>query len=72
MIESALFKWLDSFPHLTLKENVKLRELSDLLRELLSAKEDGYLPGAGFTKVVKTGLWGKMGLKFIYRPVLCK
>lgn len=45
MIESALFKRLDSFPHLTSKDTIKLRELSGLLLELLSAKEDGYLPG---------------------------
>ncbi|XP_074501591.1 uncharacterized protein LOC141773627 isoform X2 [Sebastes fasciatus] len=48
VIESALFKRLDSFPHLTSKDNIKLRELSDLLLELLSAKEDGYLPGLSY------------------------
>lgn len=48
VIENALFKRLDSFPRLTPKDNVKLRELSDLLLELLSAKEDGYLPGLSY------------------------
>ncbi|KAI3356594.1 hypothetical protein L3Q82_017794 [Scortum barcoo] len=48
VIESALFKRLDGFPCLNSKENVKLRELSDLLLELFSAKEDGYLPGLSY------------------------
>ena len=48
VIESALFKRLDNFPHLTSRENIKLRELSDLLMELLSAKDDGYLPGLSY------------------------
>lgn len=34
VIESALFKRLDSFPRLTSRENIKLRELSDVLMEL--------------------------------------
>ncbi|CAI5671390.1 unnamed protein product [Oreochromis niloticus] len=48
VIECALFKRLDCFPRLTLRENIKLRELSDLLMELLAAKEDGYLPGLSY------------------------
>ncbi|KAK0147466.1 hypothetical protein N1851_013070 [Merluccius polli] len=48
VIESALFKRLDNFPRLTSRENIKLRELSDLLMELLSAKDDGYLPGLSY------------------------
>ncbi|XP_038159402.1 uncharacterized protein LOC119795453 [Cyprinodon tularosa] len=48
VIESALFKKLDSFPKITNKDNRKLRELGDLLMELLSAKEDGYLPGLAY------------------------
>ena len=48
VIESALFKWLDNFLRLTSRENIKLRELSDLLMELLSAKDDGYLPGLSY------------------------
>lgn len=45
MIESTLFKRLDNFPHLSPKDNVKLRELADLLMEILAAKGDSYLPG---------------------------
>lgn len=48
MVENALFKRLDSFPRLSAKDNVKLRELSDLLMELLAAKDDGYLPGLAY------------------------
>ncbi|KAG5277426.1 hypothetical protein AALO_G00117470, partial [Alosa alosa] len=48
VIESTLFKRLDSFPRLTSKDSTKLRELSDLLMELLSAKADGYLPGLSY------------------------
>lgn len=48
IIESSLFKRLDSFPHLTSKESVKLRELGDLLMEVLSAKADEYLPGLNY------------------------
>lgn len=45
MIEKSLFHRLDSFPRLNNKDNVKLRELGDLLLEIQGAKEDGYLPG---------------------------
>ncbi len=48
VIESALFKKLDSFPRISGKDNLKLRELGDLLMEMLSAKEDGYLPGLAY------------------------
>ena len=48
IIESALFRRLASFPSLSPKENTKLRELGDLLTELQSAKEDGYLPGLSY------------------------
>lgn len=48
VIESALFKRLDCFPRLSSRENSKLRELSDLLLELLSAQTDGYLPGLSY------------------------
>lgn len=44
VVEKALFKRLDSFPHLS-ADNIKLRELSDLLMELLAAKNDGCFPG---------------------------
>lgn len=49
--ESTLFRRLDSFPHLSQKDNIKLRELSELLIELLSAKEDGYLPGLSYLEL---------------------
>ncbi|XP_026159937.1 uncharacterized protein LOC113128663 [Mastacembelus armatus] len=48
MVEDALFKRLDSFPRLSPKDNAKLRELGDLLMELLAAKDDGYLPGLAY------------------------
>lgn len=48
IIENALFKKLDTFPRLTNRDNVKLRELSDLLMELLVAKNEGYLPGLAY------------------------
>ncbi len=44
VIESALFMRLDNFPRLSPKDNVKLRELADLLMEILAAKGDAYLP----------------------------
>lgn len=48
VIERALFSKLDSFPKISNRENLKLRELGDLLMELLSAKEDGSLPGLSY------------------------
>lgn len=48
VIESALFKRLDNFPKISNRDNHKLRELGDLLMELLSAKQDGYLPGLAY------------------------
>ncbi|XP_011487025.2 uncharacterized protein LOC105356652 [Oryzias latipes] len=45
IIEKSLFQRLDSFPKITTKDNMKLRELGDLLQEIQGAKEDGYLPG---------------------------
>lgn len=47
VLEKA-FKKLDTFPKIASKDHVRLRELGDLLMELLSAKEDGYLPGLAF------------------------
>ncbi|XP_060787651.1 uncharacterized protein LOC132892997 isoform X2 [Neoarius graeffei] len=44
-IEQALLTKLDNFPKITSRDYSKLRDLGDLLIELLSAKEDGYLPG---------------------------
>nr|XP_021331373.1 uncharacterized protein LOC110439581 [Danio rerio] len=43
IIERSLFQRLDSFPRITAKDNIKLRELGDLLMEIQGAKEDGYL-----------------------------
>ncbi len=48
VIESALFTRLDNFPRLSPKDNVKLRELADLLMEILAAKGDAYLPGLAY------------------------
>lgn len=39
IVENALFKRLDSFPRLSPREKTKLRQLSDLLLELLAAKK---------------------------------
>ncbi len=47
-IESALFKRLDTFPRISNKDFQKLRELGDLLMEVLSAKAEGDLPGLAF------------------------
>ena len=48
VVEKALFTRLDKFPRLSVKENLKLRELADLLMEVQCAKEDGYLPGLSY------------------------
>ncbi|XP_035995613.1 uncharacterized protein LOC110368714 isoform X1 [Fundulus heteroclitus] len=48
IVENALFKKLDSFPRLTNRDNVKLRELGDLLLELQVAKDETYLPGLAY------------------------
>lgn len=42
-LENALVKRLDSFPLLSPRDNTKLRELSNLLLELLAPKNEGYL-----------------------------
>ncbi|XP_049341522.1 uncharacterized protein LOC125806060 [Astyanax mexicanus] len=47
-MEHALLKKIEEFPRLTNKDNVKLRELGDLLLELECAKDEGYLPGLAF------------------------
>ena len=48
VIESILFRKLDAFPRIPTKDPLKLRELGDLLNEVRSAKEDGYLPGLSY------------------------
>ncbi|KAL1425478.1 hypothetical protein MTO96_019142 [Rhipicephalus appendiculatus] len=45
VVEDALMKRLEAFPRLSGKDNVKLRELGDLLLELEAAKADPYLAG---------------------------
>lgn len=48
IIEQSLFHRLESFPRISAKEHTKLRELGDLLMEILGAKEDGYLSGLSY------------------------
>lgn len=48
VIECALYRKLDCFPKISNEDYLKLRELGDLLMELQSAKEDGYLPGLAY------------------------
>ncbi|XP_028991510.1 uncharacterized protein LOC114846700 isoform X1 [Betta splendens] len=45
ILENLLFQRLERFPKITAKDNIKLRELGDLLQEIEGAKEDGYLTG---------------------------
>lgn len=45
VIEHALLKKVEDFPKLANRENQRLRELGDLLLELLAAKQNGYLSG---------------------------
>ncbi|KAK3507778.1 hypothetical protein QTP70_000334 [Hemibagrus guttatus] len=45
IIEKSLFDRVDSFPKISNKDAKKLRELGDLLQEVESAKNEGYLPG---------------------------
>ncbi|XP_041432389.1 uncharacterized protein LOC121398035 [Xenopus laevis] len=47
-IENALFKRIDNFPRIVGRGYQKLRELSDLLREVQVAQEEGDLPGLAF------------------------
>lgn len=48
VVEKALFTRLDKFPKVSAKENLRLRELADLLMEVQCAKEDGYSPGLSY------------------------
>lgn len=48
VIECALYRKLDRFPKISNKDYIKLGELGDLLMELQSAKEDGYLLGLAY------------------------
>lgn len=47
-IEDSLFKRIDTFPKVGNRDYAKLTKLSDLLMELLSAKDEGDLPGLSF------------------------
>lgn len=53
IIEQSLFQRLDSFPKISAKDHIKLRELGDLLREIQGAKEDGYLTGLSYLDTVR-------------------
>jgi len=48
VIERALFERMENFPKISPRDALKLRELGDLLRELESAKSEGYLPGLSY------------------------
>lgn len=48
VVKKALFTGLDKFPRVLVKQNLKLRELGDLLMEVQCAKEEGYLPGLSY------------------------
>ncbi|KAK0155064.1 hypothetical protein N1851_002629 [Merluccius polli] len=48
VIEDALLKKIEHFPKLANKNNIRLRELSDILLKLECAKEDGALPGLSY------------------------
>ncbi|KAI4876335.1 hypothetical protein NFI96_002704 [Prochilodus magdalenae] len=45
MIEKALFDRLERFPRISNKDPQKLRELGDLLQEIVAAQYEGNLPG---------------------------
>lgn len=48
MSERSLFQRLDSFPRISARDHIKLRELRDLLMEIQGAKDDGYLTGLSY------------------------
>ncbi|XP_018588183.1 uncharacterized protein LOC114909041 [Scleropages formosus] len=48
VIESALFRRVNSFPKISSRDYSKLHELGDLLMEVESAKADGDLPGLSY------------------------
>ncbi|KAK7879006.1 hypothetical protein WMY93_034161, partial [Mugilogobius chulae] len=48
VVENALLKKIEQFPKLSNKDNVKLRELGDILQEIQCAKDGGYLPGLSY------------------------
>ncbi|XP_057186955.1 uncharacterized protein LOC130552601 [Triplophysa rosa] len=48
VIENALLKKVEQFPSISIRDNLKLRELGDTLMELEAACADGYLPGLAY------------------------
>lgn len=48
VVEHSLLKRIEEFPRISNRDNVRLRELGDLLLELEYAKEGGYLPGLAY------------------------
>ncbi|XP_067275269.1 uncharacterized protein [Pseudorasbora parva] len=48
VIEQAMLRRLEAFPHITNKDTYRLRDLGDLLLELQSAKQSGRLPGLAY------------------------
>ena len=48
VIEKALLDRIESFSKITKQDPLKLRELRDLLQEVLSAKSEGYLSGLSY------------------------
>lgn len=48
IVESTVFKRLYSFPHLSVRDSVKLRELRYILLEFLADKMEGHLPGLNY------------------------
>lgn len=51
VVEHALLKKVEDFPKLTNKDNIKLRELGDILQEIECAKVGGYLPGLSYLDI---------------------
>ncbi|KAL0151744.1 hypothetical protein M9458_052970 [Cirrhinus mrigala] len=47
-VEHSLLKRIEEFPRISNRDNVRLRELGDILLELEYAKEGGYLPGLAY------------------------
>lgn len=48
VVENALLKKIEQFPKLNNRDNIKLRELGDVLQEIECAKDGGYLLGLSY------------------------
>ncbi|XP_043977905.1 uncharacterized protein LOC122833959 [Gambusia affinis] len=48
VVENALLKKIEQFPKLNNRDNIKLRELGDILQEIECAKDGGYLLGLSY------------------------